>query len=85
MSTADAFAARVETYVGRLLVDGRYPLDPERVASAGRIVQMCQASGVAIVLVGCSKTTTERLQLPPLEVVPHVELERYLGTLARAD
>jgi len=35
---------------------------------------------VAIVLVGCSKTTTERLQLPQLEVVPQVELERYLGT-----
>ncbi len=35
---------------------------------------------VAIVLVACSKTTTERLQLPPLEVVPKVDLERYLGT-----
>ena len=33
-----------------------------------------------IALVGCSKTTTERLQLPPLEAVPKVELERYLGT-----
>ena len=34
----------------------------------------------SIALVGCSKTTTERLQLPPLEAVPNVELERYLGT-----
>jgi apolipoprotein D and lipocalin family protein len=35
---------------------------------------------VGIALFGCTKTTTERLQLPPLEAVPHVELERYLGT-----
>lgn len=35
---------------------------------------------VAIALVGCSKTTTERLQLPALEAVPEVNLERYLGT-----
>ena len=33
-----------------------------------------------IALVGCSKTTTERLQLPPLDAVPKVNLERYLGT-----
>jgi len=33
-----------------------------------------------IALAGCSKTTTERLQLPPLEVVPEVKLERYLRT-----
>ena len=36
------------------------------------------ACGIA--LAGCSKTTTERLQLPPLEAVPEVNLERYLGT-----
>ena len=35
---------------------------------------------VSIALVGCSKTTTERLQLPPLEAVPEVDVERYLGT-----
>ena len=34
----------------------------------------------SIVLIGCSKTTTERLELPPLEAVPQVDLERYLGT-----
>ncbi len=34
----------------------------------------------AIALAGCSKTTTERLQLPPLDAVPEVKLERYLGT-----
>jgi apolipoprotein D and lipocalin family protein len=28
---------------------------------------------------GCSETTTERLQLPPLEAVDSVDLERYLG------
>ena len=31
-------------------------------------------------LIGCSKSTTERLQLPPLEAVQQVDLERYLGT-----
>lgn len=34
----------------------------------------------SIAIVGCSETTTARLQLPPLEAVPQVELERYLGT-----
>ena len=34
----------------------------------------------AIALAGCGETTTERLQLPPLEAVPKVNLERYLGT-----
>ena len=33
-----------------------------------------------IALIGCSKTTTEQLQLPPLEAVQEVDLERYLGT-----
>ena len=33
-----------------------------------------------LALLGCTKTTTERLQLPPLEVVPSVDLERYVGT-----
>jgi apolipoprotein D and lipocalin family protein len=35
---------------------------------------------IGLTLIGCSKTTTERLQLPPLEAVPEVDLERYLGT-----
>ena len=35
---------------------------------------------VAAVFLGCSKSTTERLELPPLEAVPDVDLERYLGT-----
>ena len=34
----------------------------------------------SIALVGCSKTTTERLQLPPPDAVPQVKLDRYLGT-----
>jgi apolipoprotein D and lipocalin family protein len=29
---------------------------------------------------GCATTTTDRLHLPPLRTVPHVELQRYLGT-----
>ena len=35
---------------------------------------------IGLTLLGCSKTTTERLQLPPLEAVPEVDVERYLGT-----
>ncbi len=31
-------------------------------------------------LAGCSTSTTERLGLPPLETVPHVDLARYVGT-----
>ena len=31
-------------------------------------------------LAGCSTSTTERLRLPPLETVAHVELARYVGT-----
>ncbi len=33
-----------------------------------------------ILFTGCSKSTTKRLGLPPLETVPKVELSRYLGT-----
>ena len=35
---------------------------------------------MGITLFGCSESTTERLQLPPLEAVSRVELQRYLGT-----
>lgn len=34
----------------------------------------------ALVATGCARTTTERLQLPPLETVAHVDLARYVGT-----
>ena len=30
--------------------------------------------------VGCATTTTERLHLPVLQTVSHVDLDRYLGT-----
>ncbi|KAA0254424.1 lipocalin family protein [Acidobacteria bacterium ACD] len=33
-----------------------------------------------VALAGCSPSTTERLGLPPLETVPHVDLARYVGT-----
>jgi apolipoprotein D and lipocalin family protein len=33
-----------------------------------------------LTLGGCSKTTTERLSLPPLQTVPRVEVDRYVGT-----
>jgi apolipoprotein D and lipocalin family protein len=29
---------------------------------------------------GCATSTTDRLHLPPLRTVPHVDLQRYLGT-----
>jgi apolipoprotein D and lipocalin family protein len=29
---------------------------------------------------GCAKTTTARLGLPELRTVPHVDIERYVGT-----
>ncbi len=35
---------------------------------------------IAAVAVGCAPTTTERLNLPPLETVDFVDLERYMGT-----
>lgn len=34
----------------------------------------------ALLLSACGTTTTARLKLPPLETVPSVELQRYLGT-----
>jgi len=35
---------------------------------------------VLVIFMGCKKSTTERLSLPPLQTVPHVDLEKYLGT-----
>ena len=34
----------------------------------------------ALLLSACGTTTTARLKLPPLETVPSVDLQRYLGT-----
>jgi apolipoprotein D and lipocalin family protein len=34
----------------------------------------------ALLATGCATPTTERLHLPPLETVAHVDLSRYLGT-----
>jgi apolipoprotein D and lipocalin family protein len=34
----------------------------------------------ALVATGCAGSTTERLRLPPLETVAHVDLSRYVGT-----
>jgi apolipoprotein D and lipocalin family protein len=33
----------------------------------------------SIALTGCAATTTERLHLPPLQTVAHVDLQRYVG------
>ena len=43
---------------------------------------MRRLAGIVFVLAatGCAPTTTERLHLPPLEAVAHVDLSRYLGT-----
>ena len=35
---------------------------------------------LGVVLISACATTTSRLDLPPLQTVPHVELQRYLGT-----
>ena len=45
-----------------------------------RIRYLLAGLALTIALSGCSKTTTERLQLPPLEAVSQVERERYVGT-----
>lgn len=34
---------------------------------------------ICAALLGCTKTTTSALRLPPLRTVPQVDLERYLG------
>src|SRR5512144_3149660 len=36
--------------------------------------------GAIVMAAGCATSTTERLRLPPLETVAHVDLARYLGT-----
>lgn len=36
--------------------------------------------GALAMAAGCATSTTERLRLPPLQTVAHVELSRYLGT-----
>lgn len=45
-------------------------------------MSMRSRSGLMALLlaVGCGTSTTERLDLPPLEAVAHVDLSRYLGT-----
>ncbi len=35
---------------------------------------------VLVIAAGCAANTTERLRLPPLQTVAHVDLSRYLGT-----
>ena len=35
--------------------------------------------GTLALLAGCTPSTTQRLRLPPLHIVAHVELSRYLG------
>ncbi|MBN2371866.1 MAG: lipocalin family protein [Vicinamibacteria bacterium] len=35
---------------------------------------------VALAMAGCAASTSERLRLPELRTVPHVDLDRYVGT-----
>ncbi len=35
---------------------------------------------IGLACAGCASTTTQRLHLPPLQTVAHVDLQRYLGT-----
>jgi len=45
-----------------------------------RPFRLCYALCALALCAGCATSTTKRLGLPPLEVVKHVELSRYLGT-----
>lgn len=38
------------------------------------------AGGLLAALAACKTTTTDRLNLPPVQTVAHVDLQRYLGT-----
>lgn len=47
---------------------------------ASRAARASLSFSLALSFAGCSKSTTERESLPPLETVEQVDLERYLGT-----
>lgn len=44
------------------------------------VKQAVSMLGALVMAAGCATSTTERLRLPPLETVAHVDLSRYLGT-----
>ncbi len=39
-----------------------------------------RALAACLLATGCTSTTTDRLHLPPLQTVPRVDLQRYIGT-----
>jgi apolipoprotein D and lipocalin family protein len=43
-------------------------------------MKLLLSAAALLALTGCAPSATERLGLPPLTVVDHVELSRYLGT-----
>ena len=45
-----------------------------------RLVVLLRVSLCWLMFAGCAASTTERLHLPPLQTVAHVDLPRYLGT-----
>ena len=49
-SRRQKFLDRVEAYVNRLLDNGRYPLDEEKVGHARNIIELCRDADVPIVL-----------------------------------
>lgn len=50
-------------------------------SSSSRRLQRAVGMFAGLVMVaGCATSTTQRLRLPPLEAVAHVDLARYLGT-----
>ncbi len=42
-------------------------------------MKVVSALALIVLAAGCAATTTERLRLPPLRTVEHVDLQRYLG------
>ncbi len=50
------------------------------IASARLLKRMVGFVGGLAVSAGCAASSTERLRLPPLQTVPHVDLSRYVGT-----
>lgn len=48
--------------------------------ASGQLKLAFTTFSAVLLVTGCAATTTERLRLPPLQSVAHVELLRYLGT-----
>jgi len=50
-------------------------------SAPSRVIVRLAATACGLALAaGCAASTTERLHLPPLKAVAHVDLSRYVGT-----